>query len=495
MTAEGRRACVVGSGLGGLALAIRLQSAGVATTVVEARDRPGGWAYHWREDGFTFDAGPTAITDPAGLRELWELTGHDLSQDVELMPVAPFYRLNWPDGTTFDFSGDQRAVRNEIARISPRDLAGYDALLGYSATAQEEAMKLATMPFLNLKSMAKAAPALARHQGWRGLYSHVARHVLNEKLREALSFHTLAIGGNPLTTSAIQAPVHKLAKNGVWWARGGTNRLVAGMVRHLERLGGTVRLNDPVIQIHTIGNRASEVEARSGWRERFDAVASNADPVHTYRDLLSSAHRGSQMTRRLLKQRYSPGVFMVHFGIEGSWPGIPHHTVLFGPRYHGLLEDIFERGVLPADSLIYLHHPTVTDPSLAPEGTSTFHALVPVAHMGKLTIDWQQVAPVLEKRILDEVARRLIPDIYDRIVTKFSRTPRDQAIEQNAHLGSAYGPQPLLRQSAFFRAHNRDDVIGNLYLVGAGTHPGAGIPGVVAGARIAAGLMLKDLAG
>lgn len=495
MTAEGKRACVIGSGFGGLALAIRLQAAGVATTVVEARDRPGGCAYHWREDGFTFDAGPTAITDPAALRELWELTGHDLSQDVELMPVTPFCRLTWPDGTTFDLSGDERAARNEIARISPRDLAGYEALLGYSATVQEEAVELGSMPFLDLRSMAKAAPALAKHQAWRSVYSHVARHVRNEKLREALSFHTLAIGGNPLTTSAIRAPLHGLARNGVWWPRGGMNRLIAGMVRHFERLGGTVRLNDPVIQVHTIGNRASEVEAASGWRERFDAVASNADPVHTYRDLLSSTHRGRQMTRRLLKQRYSPGVFVVHFGIEGSWPGIPHHTVLFGPRYHGLLEDIFERGVLPADALITLHHPTVTDPSLAPEGMSTFHALVPVANMGKLTIDWRQIAPVLEKRILDELARRLIPDIHDRIVTKFSYSPRDLALDQNAHLGSAHGLEPLLTQSAFFRAHNRDDVIGNLYLVGAGTHPGAGVPEVVAGARITAGLVLEDLAG
>ncbi|MXP41989.1 phytoene desaturase [Altererythrobacter soli] len=496
MTAEGKRACVVGSGFGGLALAIRLQAAGVATTVIEGRDRPGGRAYHLREDGFTFDAGPTAIADPAGLRELWELTGHDLALDVELMPVSPVCRLSWPDGTTFDFSADERAVRNEIARISPRDVAGYDALLGYSAIVREEATRLAGMPFLDRKSMAKATPALAKHQAWRSLYSHVARHVRHEKLREALSFHTLAIGGNPLTTSALQALACAPARDGgVWWARGGMNRLVAGMARHFERLGGSVRLNDPAVRIHTIGNRVSEVETRGGWRERFDAVASNADPVHTYRDLLASSHRGRQMARRLAKQRYSPGVFVVHFGIEGSWPGIPHHTVLFGPRFHGLLEDIYDRGVLPADSLIYLHHPTVTDPSLAPEGMSTFHALVPVANMGKLTIDWQQIAPLLEKRILDEVGRRLIPDIHDRIVTKFSCSPRDMALEQNAHLGSAYGPEPLLTQSAFFRAHNRDDVIGNLYLVGAGTHPGAGVPGVVAGARITAGLMLEDLAG
>jgi phytoene desaturase len=222
-------------------------------------------------------------------------------------------------------------------------------------------------------------------------------------------------------------------------------------------------------------------------------VASNADVVHTYRDLLAGSFRGKLEGRRLAKKRFSPSLFVVHFGIEGTWPGIPHHSVLFGPRYKGLLDDIFERGVLPADFAIYLHHPTVTDPSMAPAGKSTFYALVPVAHLGKLAIDWRQVGPLLEQRVLDEVGRRLIPDIHDRIVTKFHYTPRDFAHDLHAHLGSAFSLEPILTQSAWFRPHNRDDVIENLYLVGAGTHPGAGIPGVVAGARATAGLMLEDL--
>ena len=496
MTAEGKRACVIGSGFGGLALAIRLQSAGVATTVVEARDVPGGRAYHWRKDGFTFDAGPTVITDPACLRELWELSGHDIAGDVELMPVTPFYRLNWPDGTNFDYSNDERSLRNEIARVAPGDLAGYGAFLEYSAAVYEEGyVRLGSRAFLDFQSMVKAAPALAKHQAWRSVYNMVSRFVKSEKLRQALSFHTLLVGGNPMTTSAIYALIHKLEKDGgVWWARGGTNRLVAGMVRHFERLGGALRLHDPVVQVHTIGNRASEVETQSGWRERFDAVASNADVVHTYRHLLGTSFRGRQMARKLTRKRFSPSLFVVHFGIEGSWPGIPHHTILFGPRYQGLLDDIYDKGVLPADFSIYLHHPTVTDPSMAPEGKSTFYALAPVAHMGKLAIDWNQVAPLFEKRILDEVGRRLIPDIHDRIVTKFHYTPRDFALDLGAHLGSAFSLEPILTQSAWFRAHNRDDVIGNLYLVGAGTHPGAGIPGVVGSAKATAGLMLVDLA-
>ncbi len=490
-----KRACVIGAGFGGLALAIRLQASGVETTLVEARDKPGGRAYFWERDGFTFDAGPTVITDPACLRELWQLSGHDMAEDVTLMPVMPFYRLNWPDGVNFDYSNDDSALQREIARISAEDLAGYDEFQRYAAAVYEEGyVKLGHVPFLDFTSMIRAAPALARHQAWRSVYSMVSSFMKNEKLREAFSFHTLLVGGNPMTTSAIYALIHKLEKDGgVWWAKGGTNRLVAGMVRHFERLGGTVRMHDPVLHVHTLGDRASEVETASGWRERFDAVASNADIVHTYRDLLSETSRGGQMAGKLMRKRYSPSLFVVHFGIEGSWPGIPHHTILFGPRYKGLLDDIYGHGVLPQDFSIYLHHPTVTDPSMAPPGKSTFYALIPVAHRGKLPIDWEQVGPLLERRILDEVGRRLIPDLDDRIVTKFHYSPRDFTLDLSAFHGSAFSLEPILTQSAWFRGHNRDDKIRNFYLVGAGTHPGAGIPGVVGSAKATARLMLEDL--
>jgi phytoene desaturase len=490
-----KRACVIGSGFGGLALAIRLQSSGVSTTVIEARDKPGGRAYFWERDGFTFDAGPTVVTDPDCLAELWRLSGRDMADDVELMPVSPFYRLNWPDGVNFDYSNDEASLRREIARISAEDLAGYDEFLEYSAAVWKEGyVKLGAVPFLDFASMLKAAPALARHQAWRSVYSMVSSFVKSEKLREAFSFHTLLVGGNPMTTSAIYALIHKLEKDGgVWWAKGGTNRLIAGMVRHFERLGGTLRLHDPAVHIETLGDRVTEVECASGWRERFDAVASNADVMHSYRDLLAESPRGVEMGKKLAAKRFSPSLFVVHFGIEGSWPGIPHHMILFGPRYKGLLEDIYDHGVLPRDFSVYLHHPTVTDPSMAPPGKSTFYALIPVAHQGKLPIDWEQVGPMLEKRVLDEVGRRLIPDIHDRIVTKFHYAPRDFALDLNAHLGSAFSLEPLLTQSAWFRPHNRDDRLKNFYIVGAGTHPGAGIPGVVGSAKATARLMLEDL--
>ncbi|MFC0687302.1 phytoene desaturase [Novosphingobium clariflavum] len=490
-----KKACIIGAGFGGLALAIRLQAAGIETTLVEAREQVGGRAGVWQREGFTFDAGPTVITDPNSLRDLWTLTGHDIADDIELMPVMPFYRLNWTDGVTFDYSNDDVALRREITRVAPQDIGGYEEFLRYAeGVYQEGYVRLGDEAFLDFSSMVKAAPALARYQAWRSVYSMVSHFVKDEHLRQALSFHTLLVGGNPMTTSAIYALIHKLEKDGgVWWARGGTNKLAQAMARQFERIGGILRLGDKVAAIHTIGDHVSEVECQSGWRGRFDAVASNGDIMHSYRDLLAGTARGQDMAKKLARKRFTPSVFVVHFGLEGTWPGIPHHSVLFGPRYKGLLEDIFEHGVLPRDFSIYLHHPSVTDPAMAPPGKSTFYALVPVANLGKLPVDWKDVGPLLERRVLAEVSRRLIPDLEDRLVTSFHYAPSDFETDFSAWKGNAFSLEPLLTQSAWFRGHNRDDKLKNFYLVGAGTHPGAGIPGVVASARATARLMVEDL--
>ena len=490
------KAAVIGAGFGGLALAIRLQSAGIETTVIEARDKPGGRAYYWEKDGFVFDGGPTVITDPECLTQLWELTGANMAEDVELEPVFPFYRLNWPDGTNFDYSNDEVNLTREIEKLNPADVEGYRRFLEYSAGVYEEGyLKLGDVPFLDFKSMLKAAPALARKQAWRSVYSMVASFVENEKLREALSFHTLLVGGSPMKTSSIYALIHKLEKDGgVWFAKGGTNRLIAGMVAHFERIGGTVRIGDPVATIETKGERVTGLVCESGWRDDFDAVASNADIVHSYRDLLTTTKRGERATKSLLKKRYSPSLFVLHFGVEGTWPGIPHHMILFGPRYDGLLKDIYDHGVLAEDFSLYLHHPTVTDPSMAPEGCSTFYALAPVPHLGKFPADWDTIAEDYAERIIDHIDARLIPGLKQRIRTKFWYTPKDFQADLSAHQGSAFSLEPILTQSAYFRVHNRDDVVDNLYFVGAGTHPGAGIPGVVGSAKATAGLMLEDLA-
>ena len=487
-----RRAIVIGAGFGGLALAIRLQSAGVATVIVEARDQPGGRAYHWKRDGFTFDAGPTVITDPPCLEELWALSGQDMAADVDLVPVMPFYRLNWSDGTNFDYSNDEAALRAEIAKLHPDDVAGYDRFLAYSKGVYEQGyVKLGAVAFLDFASMIRAAPALMKYQAWRSVYSIVASYVQDERLRQALSFHTLLVGGNPMTTSAIYALIHTIEKQGgVWFARGGTNALVAGMAGLFERLGGTLRLGDPVAKIDTTGDRATGITTQSGWHADADMVACNGDLMHSYKALLDHP-RGPRVAKSLARKRWSPSLFVVHFGVKGSYPDIAHHSILFGPRYEGLLDDIYG-GVVPDDFSLYLHHPSITDPRMAPPGHSTFYALAPVAHLGKAKAEWDgEFGARFADAILEEVERRVAPDLRANLVTRFHYTPADFGRDLSAHLGSAFSLEPVLWQSAWFRAHNRDDVITNLYFTGAGTHPGAGIPGVVGSAKATAALMLE----
>ena len=491
-----KTAAIIGAGFGGLALAIRLQSAGIATTLIEARDKPGGRAYFWQKQGYVFDAGPTVITDPDCLRELWALSGADLARDVELVPVDPFYRLAWPDGTTFDYTNDDARLDAQIARLDPADVAGYRRFLDYSAGVYREGYeKLGAVPFLDFASMLRAAPSLVRYQAWRSVYSIVSGFVRNDKLRQALSFHTLLVGGNPMATSAIYALIHKLERDGgVWFAKGGTNALVAGLAAHFERIGGTLRLGDAVEAIESDGSRITGVRTRSGWRGDFDAVASNGDVVHSY-GLIEGHRRGPSAAARLRRKRFSPSLFVVHFGVRGSWPDVAHHNILFGPRYRELLGDIYDRGKLADDPSLYVHHPTATDKGMAPEGCSTFYALAPVPHLGKLPIDWSLEAPAYRDHILEIVEQRLLPGLRERIEILFHYTPQDFADDLGAHLGSAFSLEPLLTQSAWFRTHNRDDRIPNLYFVGAGTHPGAGIPGVVGSAKATAGLMIDALAG
>ncbi|MBN8805412.1 MAG: phytoene desaturase [Sphingopyxis terrae] len=488
-----RRAIVIGAGFGGLALAIRLQSAGIATTVVEARDKPGGRAYHWRREGFTFDAGPTVITDPPCLNELWALSGQDMAADVDLVPVTPFYRLNWSDGTNFDYSNDEAALRAEIAKLDPADVAGYERFLDYSRGVYEEGyVKLGSVAFLDFAAMLRAAPALAKYQAWRSVYSIVSSYVKDERLRQALSFHTLLVGGNPMTTSSIYALIHTIEKDGgVWFARGGTNALVAAMVRLFERLGGVLRLGDPVARIETQSDRATGVVTASGWQGAADMVACNGDLMHSYRDLLGHS-RGAKVAKSLARKRWSPSLFVVHFGTKGDYPDVAHHSILFGPRYKGLLDDIYG-GRVPDDFSLYLHHPSITDPGMAPPGHSTFYALAPVAHLGKAKADWDgDFGARFADAILDEVERRVALGLRANLVTRFHYTPTDFGRDLSAHLGSAFSLEPVLWQSAWFRAHNRDDMISNLYFVGAGTHPGAGIPGVVGSAKATAELMLAN---
>ncbi|HEX3953704.1 MAG TPA: phytoene desaturase [Stellaceae bacterium] len=489
-----RNAAVIGAGFGGIALAIRLQSAGIQTTLFEARDKPGGRAYVFEDAGFTFDAGPTVITDPSAIEELFALSGRRLADYVELMPVSPFYRLLWEDGFTFDYVNDQAELDRQIAARSPGDVAGYQRFLCYSEALLEEGyVKLGAVPFLDFSRMIKAAPALVRLQAWKSVYKKVGEFIADEHLREAFSFHSLLVGGNPFTASSIYALIHALERRwGVWFPRGGTGALVRAMVRLFEELGGTLRLNTPIAAIETAGNKVTGVRLADGEVLAFDSAASNADVVHTYARLLAAHPRGRKHGGRLAKKRHSMSLFVTYFGLRRQHPQLAHHTVLFGPRYRELIAEIFNGPDLPPDFSLYLHAPSRSDPSLAPPGHDAFYVLSPVPHLGAADLDWNVVGPAYRDRILAYLEERCIPGLARDLVTSRIFTPYDFRDELNAHLGSAFSLEPILTQSAWFRSHNRDDVIGNLYIVGAGTHPGAGIPGVIGSAKATAALMIED---
>ena len=484
-----KTAAVIGSGFGGLAAAIRLQAAGVKTVIFEARDKPGGRAYVYQDAGFTFDAGPTVITAPHCLEELFTLAQRDMRSYVELLPVTPFYRLRWEDGESFDYDEN---IPARIAERFPADKEGYERFAAYSRavfkTGYEE---LAATPFLSFWDMVRVAPALMRMRADRSVYHTVAKFVGAEKLRQLLSFHSLLVGGNPFTTSSIYTLIHYLERTwGVFYPRGGTGALIRALTTLFTELGGTLHLSTPVEKMTPTADGRVTVESGSG-STTYDIVVSNADVHHTYTQLLKKSSAAAPMRRKLNRADWSMSLFVLYFGTNKKFDNLAHHTVLFGERYAGLLHDIFHGKTLADDFSLYLHAPTVTDASMAPPGCESFYVLSPVPHLGNADIDWQQQAPVYADRIL-EYLESTLPGLRASIVTKRYFTPQDFSQQLGARHGSAFSVAPHLHQSAYFRPHNRDPRIPGLYLVGAGTHPGAGIPGVVNSAKATASLIAQD---
>ncbi|MEE4680588.1 phytoene desaturase [Pseudomonas alliivorans] len=490
-----KNAVVIGAGFGGLSLAIRLQAAGVQTTLLEKRDKPGGRAYVYEDEGFTFDAGPTVITDPSAIEELFTAASKSMKDYVDLLPVSPFYRLCWEDGTQFDYANDQASLDRQIGALNPKDVAGYQRFLAYSkAVFNEGYLKLGAVPFLSFRDMIQAGPQLARLQAWRSVYSKVSEFIEDEKLRQAFSFHSLLVGGNPFATSSIYTLIHALERQwGVWFPKGGTGALVQGLVKLFEDIGGRIELNAEVASIEVSGARATGVRLRDGRVLSADCVASNADVVHTYAELLAQYPRGVKEGARLKRKRFSNSLFVIHFGLKRPQPQLQHHTVCFGPRYRELIQEIFKGDALAEDFSLYLHAPCITDPSLAPPGCSSHYVLSPVPHLGNAPIDWEIEGPRYRDRIFEYLEKYYMPGLREDLVTSRIFTPNDFRDELNAHLGSAFSLEPILQQSAWFRPHNRDANLANVYLVGAGTHPGAGVPGVIGSAKATAGLMLEGV--
>ncbi len=490
-----KKIAVIGSGFGGLSSAIRLQAAGHEVVLLEKRDQPGGRAYVYRDQGFVFDAGPTVITAPECLNELFEVSGKRMSDYVEMMPVTPFYRLFWENGYSFDYSNDPERTMEQIRSKSPQDVDGYNRFLDYSKEVFDEGYtKLAHVPFLDLWSMIRVAPQLIRLKAHRSVYKTIEKYVNDKELRQAFSFHSLLVGGNPFRTSSIYTLIHFLERKwGVFFPRGGTGALVKGLVRLFEDLGGKIRLSSEVEEILTKNGRVRGVRV-GGEDHEFDLVVSNADVVHSYTHLLKASREVEPSRKKALGQSQSMSLFLIYFGTNRQYPSLAHHNILFGKSYRELLDQIFGKcDAIPEDFSLYLHAPTRTDPAMAPEGCESFYVLSPVPHLGNLPIDWKKQGPIYAERILDYIESRYAPGLKASIVTQRIFTPEDFKGELNSHLGAAFSAEPVLLQSAAFRTHNRDDHLKGMYFVGAGTHPGAGVPGVVNSGKATANLILQDL--
>ena len=478
-------AVVIGSGFGGLAAAIRLGARGYRVTVLEQLDAPGGRAYVYRQDGFTFDAGPTIVTAPFLLDELWALCGRQVADDVSIVPVAPFYRIRFDDGAIFDYSGDADAMRDEIARFCPADVAGYDRFMAASAEIYRVGFEqLGAVPFDHWTDMARVAPALIRLEGYRSVHGLVAKYISDPRLRQALSFHPLLVGGNPFAASAIYALIAFLERRwGVHYVMGGTGALVTGMVGLIAGQGGTVRCNTRVAQITVEDGTATGVALADGTHLPAAIVVSNADSATTYRSLIAPAHRRTWTDRRIERSRYSMSLFVWYFGTNRQYDDVAHHTILLGPRYRELLDDIFRRHIVADDFSLYLHRPTATDPAMAPAGNDCFYVLSPVPHLASGT-DWPAFAETYRARIEAALEATILPGLGEAIVTSRVLTPQDFQDRLSSFRGAAFGMEPILSQSAWFRPHNRSEDVRNLFIVGAGTHPGAGLPGVLCSAKV-----------
>jgi phytoene desaturase len=483
-------ALVIGSGFGGLAAAIRLSCKGYQVQVLEKLDAPGGRAYVHRQDGFTFDAGPTIITAPQLIEELWTLCGKKLSDDITLKPIEPFYRLRFDDGTHFDYSGDEAAMRREIARFNPDDLAGYDRFVEAADLACQLGFEeLGHKAFDSFSDLLAAMPSMIKLKAWQTLYSMVASYLRDPKLRIVFSFHPLLIGGNPYSVTRVYSLINTLERRwGVHWAMGGTGALIRGMVKLLQERGVSLRYNAPVTRINVTQGRATGVTLANGDQLRADIVVSNGDAAWTYKNLVGREHRSHWTDRRIETRRYSMSLFVWYFGTNRLWEDVPHHMIMLGPRYKGLLDDMFLKHKLADDFSLYLHRPSASDPSVAPPGCDAFYVLAPVPHLDSGT-DWQAQAESYRMRIQKHLESTVMPGLGEHIVTSRLMTPQDFHDRLWSHKGAAFGMEPRLLQSAWFRPHNRSEDIENLYMVGASTHPGAGVPGVLMSARAMASVV------
>ncbi len=487
---------VIGSGFGGIASAVRLVTEGHDVTLIEKRDKPGGRGYVYDINGFRFDGGPTVITAPWLFEELFTAAGKNPKDYYRLVPLDPFYRIYFSDGSYFNYNGDKENILNEIRKFEPSDVEGYLKFIDTTEDIFKTGFGLIDKPFHKLSSMVKILPDLIRLKSHKSVYNYVSGYIKNEKLRQVFSFHPLLIGGNPFQSTNIYTLIHFLEKKwGVWYSEGGTGSIINALMKLFHEMGGKSLMNTEVdeILIEDRGNfRVSGVKLKDGKKIEAEAVVCNAELATAYKHLISAKYRKKNTDKKIDSLKYSMSLFVIYFGTDKKYNNIPHHSIILGDRYKELLDDIFNKYKLAEDFSLYLHRPTATDSSLAPEGCDTFYVLSPVPHLQSLT-DWKSKAKEYRDSIMNFLEKYYLPDLSKHIVAEHYIDPIHFKNDLNSHLGSAFSVEPILTQSAYLRPHNKSEDIDGLYFTGAGTHPGAGLPGVVSSAKIVAELIKEDL--
>jgi phytoene desaturase len=478
-------AVVIGAGFGGLAAAARLRAMGHRVVVLEAGSQPGGRGRAFERDGFHFDAGPTVITAPYLFDELFELFGKQRQDYFDLVPVDPFYRVAFQDGRQFDYVGDDERLFDEIAAFNPRDVDGYKNLVEHSKRIFDVGYtQLVDADFSRFGDMLRIVPDLIRLRAYRSLYGLVSHYIEDDALRQVFTFQPLLIGGNPFRAPGIYLLIHWLERKwGIHFAMGGTTAIVKSLHRLLGEVGVDVRLDAPVERIEVSHGKAKGVLLEDGTFIESELIVSNADPATVYTKMIDPGARRKYTDGAIARKKYSMSLFVAYFGTNKTYPGLAHHSILLGPRYRELLKDIFDRKTLADDFSLYLHAPTRTDASLAPPGAESFYVLSPVPNQ-QSGIDWSIEGPRYMDRILDALDAEHLPGLRDNLATQFFVDPRYFEGELRSYRGAAFGLEPTLTQSAYFRFHNRSEDVGGLYFVGAGVHPGAGLPGVLSSAKV-----------
>lgn len=483
---------VIGSGFGGLGAAIRLAARGHDVELFEKRDKLGGRAYVYDINGFKFDGGPTVLTAPFMFDDLWAAAGKRREDYFEMVPCDPFYRIFDWNKRAFDYNGDEAFTLDQIAKWNPADREGYKRFIGTTkAIFQKGFVELADKPFLHFTDMLRVAPDLIRMQSYKSVYAYAAQFIENDFLRRCFSFHPLLIGGNPFDSPSIYAMIHYLEREwGVHYAIGGTGAIVTAMGKLFEDIGGTIHLNAEVDEILIENRKTTGIRLKDGSTHRADSVVCNADVGFVYENMIAKQHQSLYSRAKMGAMKYGMSLFVIYFGTKRLYrdQGLSHHNIILGERYKDLLHDIFNTKQLSEDFSLYLHMPTLTDPSIAPEGCENFYVLSPVPHLGS-GIDWTQAAKPYRDAIMQFLEDNYLPDLQENIIAEHYIDPLHFQGELNSRMGAAFSVQPVLTQSAWFRPHNRSEDFDNLYFVGAGTHPGAGLPGVLSSSIIAENLI------